>query len=179
MNPADFPDIPPRPRRFKRLVNHIVFFVLGRGLQSLSRHDRLIQQECSNWPEDFTLMVVVRANGGTMAVQRAGSGRLVYKGSQFPESSANVVIYLKNIDTAFAILTGQMGIDTGYAHHSMCARGDLSHLTSVVRVINVAETYLFPSFMARRLMKRLPPLPYPQKQMLRLKTYLLGIPFGV
>lgn len=179
MNASDFPDLPPRRSPIKRFVNRTVLFVLGRALQSLSRSDPLIQKDVSGWPEGFTLMMVIRPNGGSLAVSRQKGGRLVYRGAHFDEAHADVVIYIKDIESAFAMFTGRLGIDVAYARHCMCARGDLSNTVSVVRVLDITEAYLFPAFMARRLMKRLPPIPASRKHLLRLKTYLLGVPFGI
>jgi len=176
---AKFPEIAPRRKPLKRLVNQVVLFVLGRALQSLSRLDPLIQHEVQTWPEGFTLMMRIRPDGGSMAVTRLPGGSLRYLGANFDESKADVVIYMKSIECAFAMLTGQLGIDTAYAQHAMCARGDLSNTVSVVRVLNIVEAYLFPSIMARRLMKRLPPIPFLRKQLLRLRTYFIGVPLGL
>lgn len=174
-----FPEIAPRRKPLKRLVNQVVLFVLGRALQSLSRLDPLIQHEVQTWPEGFTLMMRIRPDGGSMAVTRLPDGSLRYLGANFDESKADVVIYMKSIECAFSMLTGQLGIDTAYAQHAMCARGDLSNTVSVVRVLNIVEAYLFPAFMARRLMKRLPPIPFLRKQLLRLRTYFIGVPLGL
>lgn len=174
-----YPEITPRRKPLKRLINQVVLFVLGRALQSLSRHDPLIKHEVQGWPEGFTLMLTVRPNGGSMAVSRLPGGVLQYRGARFDEASADVIIYIKNIETAFAMLTGQLGIDMAYAQHAMCARGDLSNTVSVVRVLNIVEAYLFPSLMSRNLMKRLPPIPFARKHLLRIKTYLVGIAFGI
>jgi hypothetical protein len=179
MDVTNFPELPPRRKPFKRLVNQIVMVVLGKALQSLSKHEPLIQHEALGWPENFTLMIVVRPDGGSMALTRLAGGKLAYRGTHFPEAQADVVIYMKNVESAFAMFTGQLGIDMGYAQHAMCARGDLSHTVSVVRVLNIAEAYLFPSLLARRLMKQLPPIPFGRKTALRLKAYLLGITFGL
>jgi len=179
MNIEDFPDIPPRRKPFKRAINQIVMFVLGRALQSLSHSDPLIRHDVRGWPEGFTLLMVVHPDGGSMAVSRLPDGCLAYRGNHLPEEQADVVIYIKNIDSAFAMFTGQIGIDRAYAQHTMCARGDLSNTVSVVRVLNIAEAYLFPSLLARRLMKELPPIPFLRKQGLRLKAYTLGIILGI
>lgn len=178
MDTAAYQPIAPARKPFKRALNKTVLFVLGRSLQSLSRRDPLIKHEVAGWPHDFTLMLRIRPDGGAMAVTRTATGHLRYLGANYDESKADVVIYLKSIETAFAMLTGQLGIDVAYAQHGMCARGDLSYTVSVVRVLNITEAYLFPAFMSHRLMKRLPPIPGFRKHYLRIRTYLLGIAFG-
>lgn len=179
MDAHNFPDIPPHHKPFKKAINQIVLFVLGRALQSLSHSDPLVQHEVSAWPENLTLMLVIRPDGGSMTVSRAAGGRLVYRGSRVSQDQADVVIYIKNIEGAFAMFTGQQGIDVAYAQHAMCARGDLSNTVSVVRTLDIAEAYLFPAILARRLMKELPPIPALRKHGLRLKTYTLGLLFGI
>lgn len=179
MNSAQYPELLPHRKPFKRAINQIVLFVLGRAVQSLSRYEPRIRHEVASWPENFTLMLVVRPKGGSLALRRTPQATLHYLGRSFDPNQADVVIYMKDIESAFAMFTGQLGIDMGYARHCMCASGDLSNTVSVVRVLNTAVAYLFPAFIARRLMKRLPPTPFWQKQARRLRTYLLGIPFGI
>ena len=179
MDAAAFPDLPPRRKPLKRAVNRAVMFALGRALHTLSQHDRLIHDEVAGWPDGFTLMVTVRPDGGAMAVSRTPDGRLTYRGARLPEDAADVVIIIRSVETAFRLYTGRMSIDEAYAHHWTCARGDLSRTMSVTRVLNAAQFYLFPSWIARRLMKRMPAIPRRRKYLLRLRAYLLGIPFGV
>lgn len=179
MNKSTYPDIPPRRSPLKKFINKTVLLVLGRALQSLSHSDPLMQHEIEAWPEDFTMMIVIRADGGSMAVTRDSKAQLVYRGAHFDPGQANVVITIKNIDSAFAMFTGQLGADVAYARHAMSAKGDLSYTVSVVRILNIAEAYLFPAFIARNIMKQLPPIPAARKQILRLKTYFLGVPFGI
>ncbi len=178
-SPANYPDIPAKNKPVKRMVNRGVLFVLGRSLQSISKHDSNIQHEVRTWPENLTLIMRILPHGGRMSVRRTPQGKLVYLGGRMDETEADVVIYIKNVEAAFKMLTGQMGTDVAYARHCIAARGDISLTVSITRVLNRVETYLFPAFLARRLMKRLPPIPFFQKQILRIKAYFLGIPFGI
>jgi hypothetical protein len=177
--PARYPDVPAKTKPFKTSVNRLVLFILGRALQSLSRADDVIQQEVRTWPEDLAMVMLIQPDNGQMGIQRTSEGKLNYLGSQTDPEAADVVIYIKNTEAAFKMLTGQMGTDVAYARHCIAARGDISLTVSITRVLNRVETYLFPAFLARRLMKRLPEIPFFKKQILRLKAYFLGIPFGL
>ncbi len=179
MDPGKYPDIPPRRKAFKRTVNRTVLFIVGRALQSLSRREPLIQQEVQTWPEGFTLMMGVAPAGGSLALVTRPGGRLAYLGSKYDPDQTEVVINFKNIEAAFRMFTGRLGIDEAYAQHCMTAKGDLSHTLSVVRALNITVAYLFPAFLAARLMKRLPPIPLGRKWRLRLRAYCLGVPFGI
>jgi hypothetical protein len=177
--PDKYPDIPSKAKSFKRMINRTVLFILGRALQSLSGHDKNIQNEVCTWQDELTLLMQIKPDGGAMAVRRNQEGKLIYLGADLPENQADIIIFIKNVETAFKIFTGQMGTATAYARHQIAAKGDISLTVSIMRVINRVETYLFPAFLARRLMKRLPDIPFIKKQALRLRTYLIGIPFGI
>lgn len=180
MDTSQFPDILPRKKPVKKIINKAVLFVLGRALQSLSKSDPFVQDEVRQWPKGFTLQMNILPEGsGSMTVQHTGGGRLHYLGTRIPADQADVAIFIKNIESAFRMFTAQLGADVAYAQHAMIAKGDLSYTVSVVRVLNIVEAYLFPGFIARNIMKELPPIPFLRKQGLRLKTYLVGILFGI
>jgi len=177
--PERYPDIIAKSKPLKKAVNRLVLFILGRSLQSLSRSDVVIQQEVRTWPAELSMVMLIQPDKGQMGVQRMSEGKLKYLGSHTDPDKADVVIYIKNTEAAFKMLTGQLGTDVAYARHCIAARGDISLTVSITRVLNRVETYLFPAFLARRLVKRLPEIPFFQKQILRLKAYFLGIPFGL
>lgn len=174
-----YPDVLPKKKPIKRTVNKVVLFVLGRALQSLSKTDPLIRTETANWPEGFTLVMDILPKGGSMAVKRKADLSLSYLGTKFPAEQADVAIHINDVGSAFKMFTGQLGSDVAYARHAISAKGDLSYTVSVVRVINVVETYLFPRFMSSKLMKETPPIPGWRLHLLRLKTYTLGVLFGI
>lgn len=179
MEAASFPDIKPFRAPGKVAVNKVMLFALGRALQSLSHSDPLIQQEVRSWPEHFSLVLTVPPEGCQMSVRSVGNGRLRSMGKGIRPEDADVSIHVKSVHAGFRMLTGQLGSDMAYAQHAMSANGDLSYTVSVVRVLNVVEAYLFPGFIARKLMKTLPPIEPWRKHLLRLKTYTLGLLFGI
>jgi hypothetical protein len=71
-----------------------------------------------------------------------------------------------------------MGTPQGYAEHRMSVKGDLAKAMSLIRCLNLVEFYLFPGFIARRILKRLPAMNL-RRFGLRLHVYFLGIPFGI
>ncbi|HNS37475.1 MAG TPA: hypothetical protein PLA25_01265 [Anaerolineaceae bacterium] len=174
-----YPDLPPRQKPLQKAVIAAAMFVVGRAFQSLSHSEPLIRHEVSGWPKGLTLMMKLQPNGSSVALQKQPDGTVKYMGAHFDENKADVVIYFKTIEAAFKMFTAQTGIDVAYAQHCMCARGDLSNTVSVVRALGITECYLFPSIISKHLVKRLPAIPFWRKQGLRLKTYLLGIPFGI
>ena len=179
MEAKNFPDIKPNRALVKVAVNNFMLFALGRAMQSLSHNDPLIQNEVRTWPENFSLVLGVPPKGNQMSVRSVGNGRLRSMGKQINPEDAEVSIQVKSVHSGFRMLTGQLGPDAAYAQHAMSAKGDLSYTVSVVRVLDIVEAYLFPSFIAKNLMKSLPPIPFWRKHLLRLKTYTLGLLFGI
>lgn len=57
--PEEYPDIKSRAKPFKRSINQTVLFILGRSLQSLSKHDEIIQKEVRTWSDDLILLMKV------------------------------------------------------------------------------------------------------------------------
>lgn len=169
----------PRRKRFKQLINQVVMFVLGRALQTASRYDSGLQLEAASWPEGFVFMFKVLPHGGTMAVGRGENGRLVYRGAHFNERKASVIINFKNVDAAFLTFTAQLGTDRAYAQHRMSAKGDLTYTMSVIRCLDIVETYLFPRLISKRILKRVPKIPGIKRHLIRLRIYFIGIPFGI
>jgi hypothetical protein len=174
-----FPDIKPNHAFGKVIVNNVMLFALGRAMQSLSNSDPLIQRKVRAWPENFSLVLAVPPKGCQMSVRSVGDGRLRSMGKRIKPEDADVAIRVKSVHSGFRMLTGQLGPDAAYAQHAMTARGDLSYTVSVVRVLNTVEAYLFPSFIAKHLMKSLPPIPFWRKHLLRFKAYTLGLLFGI
>ena len=164
----------PGRKRFKEFTAKVIFFILGRAFQSLSKIDHDIQTEVAEWEENFTLMLKVQPNGPQMGWKKE-YGVIKYLGSKIQD--ADLILNFKNIDSAFKVLTPQISIPQGNAEHRLSIVGDLSRTTAYVRCVNKILFYLYPRFICKRLVKRLPAMDF-KAQQTRLYVYLIGIPFG-
>lgn len=169
----------PRKSRFKKFVVKVVFFVLGKGLQSASKHDRTLQAEVAAWPEDTLILFKVAPHEPRMAFGKTGHDRLEYKGTKITDEEADLMIAFKNLESAFLMLTAQIGTPQAYTEHRIAVRGDLVLGLSVIRCLNIVERYLFPTFLAKRVLRRLPAIPFFKRNGLRLWIYIFGIAFGI
>jgi len=168
----------PRKGWIKSLVVSTVFFVLGRALQSLSRRDETIRSEAASWPEGTTVLFRVLPKGPRMAFTSKADGTIKYLGSKVGEQDATLVINFKNLEAAFLMMTAQLGTAKAYAGHRMSVRGDLTIALSNIRCLNVAERYLFPTIIAKNVVKRLPDIPVGKRYTRRLWVYTMGVLFG-
>jgi hypothetical protein len=169
----------PRKSKFKKLVVKIVFFVLGRGLQSASKHDATLQKEVATWPENALVLFKVLPETPRMAFAKTANGRLVYRGTKVADEDATIVIAFKNIECAYMMMTAQVGTAMAYSEHRLAVRGDLVLALSIIRCLNVIERYLFPTIIAKNIMRRMPDIPFFKRNGLRLWIYFLGVAFGI
>ncbi len=158
----------------KKLIVKTCFFVLGRSLQSASYFDATIRKEISRWREGYSIKMEVLPKGPVMTLKKEG-GKLRYMGKKIQE--ADLVIRFKNLTSAFILMTPQIGIAQGFAQHRISVAGDLSDSIVFTRILNILMAYLYPSFISRKLLKEIPPLPY-RKYYRRVYLYMIGILFG-
>ncbi len=168
---------PPRPRRklFKLLVSRIFMFVLGRGFQSASGLDPDIQREIEAWPEGYVVMFKIKPHGPCLVLEKRGRV-MVYRGEK--EAKADVAILFRNIESAFMMLTAQIGTPQAFSELRANLKGDLAEALRFIRCLTIVETYLFPYVICERIMKRVPRLGFRRVMLNRGIIYLLGIPFG-
>lgn len=65
---------------------------------------------------------------------------------------------IKSLPLSFRLFTGQMSVAQGYAQHAFCVSGDVADVMKLVRLIDLVEAYLFPTFITKRILTDLPPL---------------------
>lgn len=177
--PLRYRELRPGRKPLKRAIIKGAMFALGRAWQTLTRFDERLQREVAAWPADFRLMFKVRPAGPRMVMCKVGERRIRYAGAAYTEDEVDLVVYFKNVESGFLVYTAQMGIPQAYAEHRTSVRGDLQYSLSVVRSMNVVESYIFPGLIARQTVKRPAPIPLLKKHACRLWTYLVGIPFGL
>ena len=147
-------DITPGRKSFKTGLAGLIFWFLGRGFQAAAKLDSNLAKEVAGWDDGLKIMLKVDAYGPCMVMEKR-NGKLHYIGSQ--EIEPDFGVYFKNIEVALLVLTGQMGIAQAYAEHRFYMKGDIMALgMSLVRCLYTVEAYLFPSFITKKIVKRMP-----------------------
>jgi len=160
---------------FKALVARIVFMVLGRAFQSGAKHDPDMKKEVSALPEGFIVVMNILPFGPRMSMKKI-NGRLKYHGSKFDDG--DLVINFKNLECAFLVLTPQIGAAQAFAERRMTVKGDLAYAMAFTRCLNTLLTLLYPKFISKRLLKRVPPMTM-KKWMVKAIVNVFGVPFGL
>lgn len=141
-------------RRFslalKAIVAKIVLFVLYRAIKVLAHEDSRIMSEFDSWRNGLT--VVLETGNGGPSISLMKRGRKLVRCPHVDD--ADIRITFRSLDAAFLVLTGQMGVARAYAEHRFMLSGDISQTMSIVRCIDIAESYLFPRLMTRRILRK-------------------------
>ena len=119
----------------KAAVSKIVLFVLYRAIKVLAAEDSRIRQEFLSWPEGLTVILETCANGPAICLRKEGDR-------------------FRSLDAAFLVLTGQIGVARAYAEHRFMLSGDICQTMSLVRCIDIAESYLFPRLLTKRILRK-------------------------
>lgn len=133
-----------------------MFFFLRRGLVVLSHMDSEVKREVEAFPEGYTVALGVR-RGPALVLQKTEGQLRKWKAAQKEPPHIDVDIQFKSIQGAFLVVTGQIGVDVANAQHRFTLKGDINQAMGVVRCMTRAERYLFPKFMAKKILKRLDP----------------------
>lgn len=146
--------IRPRKNSAKRALVYAVFYFLGRAFQAAVALDPYVQRETSEWPEGTTIALRAEPSGRALLMGiRGGAFRCLGFGDG---EAADLIISFKSTAAADRVLTGRIGIDRAFAEHRFTLKGDLALAMSLVRCLNAVEAYLFPAFISRRILKRMP-----------------------
>lgn len=140
---------------------------LFRALKFLSCRGSRVKEEACRWPQGKTLRLEIPgARGFTVTGTEKGFRKLPQ------DTPGDVTIRFKSPDDAFRVFTGQIGIAQAYAQHRFTLRGNMGLAMPFVRCVDIAEGYLFPAVLARRILKR-----RPKKEISTARVYL-AVLFG-
>ncbi len=136
----------------KTITCKLILRVLYRALKVLAYKDSRIRHEFGSFSEGFTIRITLSEQGEGV-IMRKERGKLVMISEVEGE---DLELRFKSIDSAFLVFTGMMGISRAYAEHRISVKGDIGDTMTLVRIIDIAEAYLFPRIMTRRILKSVP-----------------------
>ena len=137
----------------------LILKVLYRGIRVLSHADSQVRQELLQLPEGHIIRFAV--SPAQEAPRLCFSIRHGSIEKAPVDASADIEIVFKNEKMAFRVFTGRMGIAGAYAAHAFTLRGNINEAMGIVRIVDLTENYLFPSFMTCRILKDRPKKQYP------------------
>ena len=150
-----YEEIRPPQKRFKRGLASVILWFLGRGFQAAAHVDSYVQDEVRRWEDGTTIVIGVAPDGPHMAVRKQGDGLRFLGNVNVPDADA--IVEFKSLEAGLLVLTGQIGIDQAYAERRFALKGDLFAVgMPMVRCLYIVESYLFPKFIAKKILNRWP-----------------------
>ena len=167
-------NVKPKKSKFKIAVVAAGFYALGRGAESARRFNKELQMELEAWEEAYVIMLKVAPNGNELWLKKE-SGRLKWINKQ--DKAADLIVVFKNLDTAFRIITTLSNVHTAFTQNRIMVYGDVAQSMVLIRILNIVQAYLFPPFLSKNVLKRVPKFNANQ-HIGRLRVYTTGLLFG-
>lgn len=148
----------------KKFISKIVLFFLFKGFKVTYKYDENVRKEIDLLPDKFTAIIDTGEKNTKLIIQKNDNNIVRLKDTE----NANIEIVFKNIDSAFLMFTGRLGVSRAYAEHRFLLKGEIAKAMCLVRCIDIVEAYLFPKIITKNILKY-----EPSKNMGLLKTYIL------
>lgn len=130
----------------KKMIIWIVLQFLYRGMKVLYHDDERIKYELDGWNQDKIIQLRIM-NGPMINIKYT-----YLHGLSLTKDKPDIEIIFKSIDTAFYVFIGIMSVKQAYLEHRFILKGDIYESMRFVRCVDLVETYLFPSFITRRIL---------------------------
>ncbi len=132
------------------LICRLVMAVLFRALKVLIRRDGRVKAIAAAYPDGFScrLRAGIGADKPTLSFMITDGGAEKI-GNDGP---VDLDITIKSLTDAVRLFTGRLGVARAYAEHRFYLKGNPFDTMGLVRSIEIAESYLFPKFIASKLM---------------------------
>lgn len=156
MNIKNFPEIKPKSKPFKKIYVAIMLWIVGRAIQAASKIDHEVKSEFAGLRDDFILHLHVLPAGPGMIVGKDKKGKVKYMGWNPKGKKITLDMQVKNIEGAILMFTFQEGTCVASCNNRLAVLGDVPDTCTVVRILNIVETYLLPKIITSLAVRRYP-----------------------
>lgn len=147
--------IEPSEKWLKAQITRLCLYFLGMGIETAYKNMPEVKKEMDSLPEPFSFCFNV-VNGPSMLILKNGS-KVKYVGEK-EAYHADLELVVKNIELAYLTMTGRISTPDATYHNRQFIRGELNYMMIMIRVMNAAQTLLFPNLLLRFYIKKVPPL---------------------
>lgn len=152
----EYREIQPGESWFKTFIVKTTLYLLGLGIQEAYNFDPRARKEMDSLPDSFTYRFGVH-DGPTMTVQKL-RGRVKYLRTIGEKLQPDLDLRFKNLEYMYLTMTGRISTPNATYHNRQYIKGSLNHMMTMIRVMNIAQTLLFPNLIARFYIKKVPRL---------------------
>jgi hypothetical protein len=164
----EYREVDPGKKTIKTLITRAAMFCLGMGIQTAYKLEPEVKKEVDSWPDTFTFLLGI-IDGPTMLIQKR-AGSLAYLGEK-ETFRCDVELWFKNIEYGYLAMTGRISTPDATYHNRQFTKGEIGYTMSIVNVLGIAQTLLFPNFIVKFYIKKVPKLTL-KKIFNRVLTYI-------
>lgn len=139
----------------KTQITRLCLYYLGIGIETAYKNMPEVKKEMDSLPDTFSFCFNV-SNGPSMMILKDGNC-VKYVGEK-ESYHVDLELVVKNIEFAYLTMTGRMSTPDLIYHNRQFVRGNLNYMMLMIRVMNAAQTLLFPNLLLRFYIKQVPPL---------------------
>lgn len=150
----------------------IVLRVLARGLCAVSMFDKRVAADVVALGDGFSFAICAGLGENSPRI-RLKSENKRFARADTDIKDADVVIRFKDVSGIIPVLSGKTSVAAAFAQHRMLVWGSINQAVTLVRIIDITEAYLFPKFIVKKAMIRVP-----KKQVPSLFVYIMLLFFG-
>jgi len=152
----EYREIVPGESWFKSTLVRITLYLLGLGIQEACNLDPRAKKEMEKLPDPFTFSIGIH-DGIAATVQKKG-GRMKYLRVINEKIQADLELRFKNLEYTYLAMTGRISTPNLGYHFRQYIKGDLARMMTMIRIMNIAQTLLFPNIIVRFYIKKVPRL---------------------
>ena len=142
-------------RTLKKIYLAAALRLVHAAICELPKLDKKAGEECLSLPAGISYAISTGYKAPTLFVQWDGSK--LRRLREEPQQRC-CKLFIKTLADAFILLTGRMSLAHLYARHGLIVAGEIADVMHLARLVNLAECYLFPPFITRRILPELPRL---------------------
>ncbi len=147
-------NVKPGHKLLKRTIVKAGFLALGRAIESASHFEKDTLKEIDDWSDGFSFNMTVLPFGPNLVMEkRKGAMKMLHMRKK---DDANLIVEIKNLSTAFKMITTQLGAHNVFAQHKIGVIGNVADSMKLIRIIYTAEGYLFPEILNKNILKKSP-----------------------
>lgn len=155
----------------KRIYVKITFWLLGRVFTILHKIDPEVERYWQKIENSNSFGFFIEPSGPCLIIERQ-EGKI--KTSSKCNENADILFIFKTLSSAFEVFTARKSTIRSYAENRILIKGDIGDVMWFIRIVERLEFYLFPRFIAKKVIKRLPDVNF---STLALRRFLLILRF--
>lgn len=134
---------------FKKFITSFNLHYFANGLACCYKYDEDFRRYACMLPEKFVFRMRMLADGDTLTISRNGDKLTAYSGKELT-LSPDVDVCFKNIEFAFAFVTGRKSFATCLAQSAFVIKGDMSGMMTVSHMFDIVGSYI----LSKRLLRK-------------------------